>query len=418
MKKNWVNIELGKTAYYINGRAFKPSEWKNKGLPIIRIQNLNNSEAFFNYSDEEFENKYIVQNSDLLFAWSASLGAYIWRGNKAWLNQHIFKVECKPFVNKYYLYYILNKLIRDLYKKAHGSGMVHVTKKKFEKTLIPLAPLPEQRTIVAKLEQLFSKLDNSVENLKSAKNKLKIYRQAVLKKAFEGKLTNTNNLEWVKLDEVIETVEYGSSKKSDKKGLVPVLRMGNIQKGKINWSDLKYTSNIDEIEKYRLEKDDVLFNRTNSPELVGKSAIYKGEREAIFAGYLIRIRYDRNIINGDYLNYFLNSYVAKQYGNQVKTFGVNQSNINGAKLKKYPFPKVSLAEQFQIVLEIDYRMLIFDKLEESIDESLEKAEALRQSILKKAFEGELLSDEEIEDCKKEPDWEPAEKLLERIKKEE
>lgn len=101
----------------------------------------------------------------------------------------------------------------------------------------------------------------------------------------------------------------------------------------------------------------------------------------------------------------------------MKTFGVNQSNINGAKLKKYPFPKTSLVEQSQIVQEIEYRMLIFDKLDESIDQSLEKAEALRQSILKKAFEGELLSNEEIEDCKKEPDWEPADKLLERIKKE-
>src|SRR5690606_12981547 len=112
-----------------------------------------------------------------------------------------------------------------------------------------------------------------------------------------------------------------------------------------------------------------------------------GERPAIFAGYLIRVNHIQNLLLGDYLNYFLNSHPAKVYGNFVKTDGVNQSNINGQKLCNYPFPFCTIEEQHQIVQEIETRLSVCDKLTTSITESLEKAEALRQSILKKAFEG-------------------------------
>ncbi|MFW6209757.1 MAG: restriction endonuclease subunit S, partial [Spirochaetota bacterium] len=189
MHDGWIETELGNVASYINGRAFKPSEWEEAGLPIIRIQNLNRPEIKYNYSTGDFEDKFLVKNGDLLFAWSASLGAYIWKGEDAWLNQHIFKVLCEPIVRKMYLFYFLEKTTQELYARAHGSGMVHITKAKFLRTLIYVPPLPEQRAIVAKIEQLFSELDNGIENLKAAKEQLKVYRQAILKKAFEGELT-------------------------------------------------------------------------------------------------------------------------------------------------------------------------------------------------------------------------------------
>jgi type I restriction enzyme S subunit len=212
-------------------------------------------------------------------------------------------------------------------------------------------------------------------------------------------------------------VEYGSSAKSQIKGEIPVIRMGNMQNGIIDWNDLKFTSNKNEINQYLLKKGDVLFNRTNSPELVGKTVEYKGEKKAIFAGYLIRINQINTIVNSSYLNWFLNSHPAKVYGSYVKTDGVNQSNINGEKLSNYPIPICSLPEQHQIVREIETRLSVCDKVEQSIKESLEKAEALRQSILKKAFEGKLLTEQEIAQCKKEPDYEPASVLLEKIKAE-
>ena len=155
----WCMTKVGYVAEYTNGRAFKPEEWETEGLPIIRIQNLNDAQAGYNRSNEEFELKYRIQNGDLLFAWAASLGTYIWNGGNAWLNQHIFKVEPFSFIDKLFLFYVFHAMIADFYRNSHGSGMVHITKKQFEEILIQLPPLAEQRRIVAKIEELFAQLD-------------------------------------------------------------------------------------------------------------------------------------------------------------------------------------------------------------------------------------------------------------------
>ena len=109
LPKGWAIIKVGDAAIYINGRAFKPEEWNDKGLPIIRIQNLNDATAQYNYSCEIYEDKYLIHKGDLLFAWAASLGTYIWEGNDAWLNQHIFKVIPHTFINLKFLYYAFQK---------------------------------------------------------------------------------------------------------------------------------------------------------------------------------------------------------------------------------------------------------------------------------------------------------------------
>ncbi|EMJ97205.1 type I restriction modification DNA specificity domain protein [Leptospira sp. B5-022] len=122
--------------------------------------------------------------------------------------------------------------------------------------------------------------------------------------------------------------------------------MGNIQDGKIDWDNLVFTDNETEIQKYLLNKGNVLFNRTNTIDLVGKTAIYNGERPAIFAGYLIRIKVSDSLLNAEYLNYFLNTKPAKKHGRLVLSIAVGQANINGQKLKNYPIPlPPKLAEQ-------------------------------------------------------------------------
>ena len=410
---------LGTVAQYINGRAFKPDEWEEKGIPIIRIQNLNNTNGKYNYSSKTYEDKYLIQRGDLLFAWSASLGAHIWKGDSAWLNQHIFKVIPNIGVDRDYLYYYLLKVVAELYQKAHGTGMVHITKKPFMATPIPVPEYKKQKQIVKQIEESLSQLDSAVATLKKTKQQLEIYRQAVLKEAFSGELTKPwrdkhsnadatidyvqpsgtyklladfilydlpQGWKWVHIGDITKGTEYGTSQKSLKCGKVPVIRMGNLQNGIIDWADLSYSNDDNEIQRYQLKYGDVLFNRTNSPELVGKTAIYKAERKAIFAGYLIRINQIESI-NSDYLNYYLNSHTARAYGNKVKTDGVNQSNINGKKLCTYPFPICSRAEQDQVVYELKSRLSMCDYIEDTVNQSLQQAEALRQSILKQAFEG-------------------------------
>ena len=161
----WTISTVGEVAKYSNGRAFKPSEWQKEGLPIIRIQNLNDNDAQFNYTTATFEDRYKVKDGDLLFAWAASLGTYIWQGGDAWLNQHIFKVEPKAFMDKCFLYYSLINLIAEFYRQSHGSGMVHITKGKFENTPILIPPLAEQKRIVVAIENVFGQLDNITAEL-------------------------------------------------------------------------------------------------------------------------------------------------------------------------------------------------------------------------------------------------------------
>jgi type I restriction enzyme S subunit len=218
-----------------------------------------------------------------------------------------------------------------------------------------------------------------------------------------------NGWAWAHLGWCSMGPEYGTAAKSSETGAVPVVRMGNLQNGRIEWDDLVYTSDEHEIAQYSLRPGDVLFNRTNSPELVGKTSIYKGERPALFAGYLVRVNQIETIALGKYLTYFLGSPIAREHGNTVKTDGVNQSNINGTKLQEYPYPFCSVAEQAKIIQILDSKLEAADVMEAEIEAGLARANALRQSILRRAFSGQLVAQE--------PADEPASELLERIRAE-
>ena len=165
LPQGWCILTVGEVADYINGRAFKPSEWEKHGLPIIRIQNLNDGDASYNYSTAKFEDKYLIHNGDLLFAWAASLGTYIWQKDDAWLNQHIFKVIPKPFILRDFLYYSFINMIDDFYAESHGTGMVHITKGKFEKRPIYIPPIKEQQRIVDKIRLVLFSLDTITAEL-------------------------------------------------------------------------------------------------------------------------------------------------------------------------------------------------------------------------------------------------------------
>ena len=154
--------------------------------------------------------------------------------------------------------------------------------------------------------------------------------------------------------------EYGTAAKSSVAGLVPVIRMDNLQNGQIDWEDLVYSSDKAEIDQDVLRPGDVLFNRTNNPELVGETALYRDERPALFAGYLIRVNQIKAIVYSQYLNLFLNSHVARQHGNTIKTDAVNQS-MQWQKLQNYPFPYCSVLEQREIVRVLDEKLSLVEQ---------------------------------------------------------
>lgn len=286
--------------------------------------------------------------------------------------------------------------------------------------LFPIAPLNEQRRIVAKLDVVLDKVDACHQRLAKIPVILKRFRQTVLAAACSGRLTADWREEqghgegeelperWTitPLSEVCTDFQYGTSSKSKSSGDVSVLRMGNLQSGKIDWADLVYTSDKHEIKKYRLEPGDVLFNRTNSPELVGKTSIYLGERPAVFAGYLIRIK-NKPSLDSFYLNYCLNSNSAKEWCQQVKTDGVSQSNINAQKLAAFKIPFPPIEEQREIVHRVEALFTLADQLEARYLKAKGHIDRLTQSILAKAFRGELVPQDEND--------EPAAVLLERIR---
>lgn len=397
--KHWKVKTLGDVADYLNGRAFKPTEWEKNGLPIIRIQNLNNENAAYNYSTKEFEDKYKICYGDLLFAWSASLGAYIWRGKEAWLNQHIFKVVPKE-CDKNFLFFLLMKVTTELYSKSHGSGMVHITKKTFENTKILLPPLSEQKAIVEKIEEFFSELDKGIEELRTAQDQLKVYRQSLLKWAFEGKLTN-DNVEDGKLPKGWKTQILGAissmclgkmlDKRKNRGDLKPYLRNINVRWGRFEINDLQEMRFEEhEKERYEIKEGDLIICEGGEP---GRCAVWNNNKITMrIQKALHRVRMnDTN--SSKYLYYYM--LWASKNGTLEKYFtGTTIKHLTGKQLSKLVVPSPSLSEQQRIVEILEEKLSVCDQMEQTIAQSLQQAEFLRQSILKQAFEGKLVTVQE------------------------
>ena len=210
---------------------------------------------------------------------------------------------------------------------------------------------------------------------------------------------------WCKLEDLVCELKYGTSKKSSSVGKIAVLRMGNITNwGTIDYSDLVYSSNDEDIKQYSLKKNDLLFNRTNSSEWVGKTAIYKEERPAIYAGYLIRVR--PILISSDYLNYVMNSSYYSNWCYNVKTDAVNQSNINAQKLSQLMIPVPPLKEQERIIIEIAKWISLIDTIKNSKEKLQVIIKQAKSKILDLAIHGKLVPQD--------PNDEPASELLKLI----
>jgi len=181
LPKGWAIAQIIELCSLINGKAFKPSDWSESGLPIIRIQNLNNPNAPFNHFDGILPKKFNVKNGDLLFAWSGtpgtSFGAHIWHGGPALLNQHIFRIVFNEnYIDKGFFKYSLNNKLNEFIGNAQGGvGLRHITKTKFEQTSIPFPPLHEQKRIATKLDNLFENVDTCkihIDKIQKIRNKL------------------------------------------------------------------------------------------------------------------------------------------------------------------------------------------------------------------------------------------------------
>jgi len=456
---SWERVDLIEISEILNGFAFKSKFFnkKMKGFPILRIRDVGKDHTDAYYSRNDHDEKYIVKKGDLIVGMDGDFRSDFWKGPDALLNQRVCKISITTeFYSLNFLSHVLQGYLDEIHKNTSAVTVKHLSSRDMDKIPLPLPPFNEQVRIVGRVEELFSRLDAGVRSLQAAQTQLEQYRQTTLEQAYTGQLTQSwrkssitkqnssrNLLEkiedfreqnkikkprklpqldtselikipenwlWVQINDITSEIQYGTSKKANYNDTgIPVLRMGNIQNGKLDYTDLKYfdPSSTEALE-FLLTEGDILFNRTNSAELVGKTALYHDfYPTSIFASYLICVKIFKDFIMPEIISEFINSVIGKNYIAKVRSQQVGQANVNGTKLAAMPIPLIPYGEQEKILEILDTVNSNLINIQNEIDRSTKQADFLKQSILKKAFEGRLVPQD--------PEDEPASVLLERIK---
>lgn len=420
LPKRWATVPIGDICELINGRAFKPSEWSETGLPIVRIQNLNRATAAFNYFDGPLEDQFSVDDGDLLFAWSGtpgtSFGAHLWDGGPAVLNQHIFRMDFdRDLIDPVFLKHAVNETLDELIGQAHGGvGLRHVTKGTFQKTKISLPPTNEQRRIAAAIGAHQERAHIAETSIRAALAASEEYKEAVLRKAFEENPHNDGRRpDYVRLTELVdEGPTNGWSPKTGPDATGPLaLRLTATTSGYLRLDEAavkRVYERPSEDSRYWLKHGDLLVQRANSLEHLGAAAIFDGpEQTYIYPDLMMRLRLadpDRR----RYLWRYLNAATARRYvrENATGTAG-NMPKISGSTLRGLPIP-IPPGRDFRGVADfIDREFATIDAIRQIAGEALKALAQLQKAILAKAFRGELVQPL--------PSDESAEILLERIK---
>ena len=405
----WKWVYLGKITTIVGGGTPSsrcPEYYDDGGIPWITPADLSDyNEVYISHGRrnitqlglEKSSAKLMPENTVLLSS-RAPIGYVAIAANDICTNQGFKSFLPSIHFIPEYLYWFLKGNQSLLQQYASGTTFLELSSRRASEIKFPIAPLSEQRRLVARIESLFAKLDAAREKVQSVLDSHETRKAALLHDAFTGKLTarwqeehNLSYNEWhlVYIKDICHSLKYGTAKKSEASGRYVVIRMGNLFDGEILWDNLAYSNDSEDIEKYQLTPGDVLFNRTNSAALVGKTSIYRGDYPAIYAGYIIKLDYDRQAIDGEFLNYVMNSPCAKAYCNKVKTDGVNQSNINAKKIGAFQFKLPSLPEQQEIVRILDRLLAREQRARQAAEETLAAIDRMKQSILARAFRGEL-----------------------------
>ncbi len=341
--REWGVAALFDLAEYINGYPFKPSDWQSFGIPIIRIQNLTESSHLINYYNGELSSRYLIENGNLLLAWSASLGAHIWKGEKAYLNQHIFKVIPRKDVYKDYLYYRLLLTIESLKKQTHGSTMKHFVKSALKFVYISLPTLHEQTRIAYALSTIQNAIeiqDKILEALQNLKKSMmhKLFTEGIGHTEFKDTEIGRIPKDWgiKKIKDVSTYITDGTHKTPHyieySQFGIPFISTENIKPYSSEYDFSRYRRYIDEIsykdlsKRAKAEKGDLLISKCGT---IGRTQLIRNNLKiGIFVGLLL-IKINNNIINGEYLENLLNSdkfrkiMESKSTGSTRKTLAIN-----------------------------------------------------------------------------------------------
>ena len=479
LPRGWVNCLAGDVFIRIsNGASFEQFNEKI-GLPISRIETIWNETIDFTRvkyikeTDLSIIARYKLERGDILFSHINSdshLGkTAIFNSESRSLIHGINLLLLRPsklvvadFINYQFKYLRSGGVFVDIAQRAVNQSSIN--QQKLRKVEIKLPPVNEQKKIVSKIDELFSDLDTSIENLNSARAQLNVYRQSLLKCAFEGRLTkqwrteNKNKLKNV--EDILDNLRLSSANDAQlrikrarrNKELLPVdsgdtfdipedwrfeqlaivadiiggitkgkkygdqktvqlayLRVANVQDG---YLDLKLIKTIEslpsDLAKYRLVAGDILYTEGGDRDKLGRGTIWKDEiPNCIHQNHIFRARLRSTDFEPKYIAYYSRTRSAKDYFFKHGKQTTNLASINLTVLSNFPVPIPSPEEQREIVSLLEDYLSWCDRLDTELENSIEQSASLRQSILKYAFEGKLVQQD--------PNDEPASVLLSRLK---
>lgn len=471
--EHWERVDLSNVAIVQNGFAFKSELFTNSdGMPLIRIRDIDKGKTV-NFYSGTYSDDFVVKEGDFLIGMDGDFNAAIWQGSDGLLNQRVCRLI--PKTEKYsakFLFLCLQPYLNAINSETSSVTVKHLSSKTIGEIPLPLPPLPEQHRIVAKIEALFSELDNGIESLKTAREQLKIYRQALLKHAFSGKLTeqwraeNQDKLETAEaLLQRIQTEreqhyqqqlnEWEATGKEGRKPKTPktlppltaeelaelpelaegwaysyLSDLGDLGRGKskhrprndpclfggiypfVQTGEVKAANRI--IRQFSQTLNDIGLQQSKLwPEGTLCITIAANIAETAFLGFdgcfpdsVVGFSAFKKIIAPEYVDFFIQ---AARTRIEAYAPATAQKNINLETLENLVVPYCCSIEQKQILDILEERFSIIDQLDQTLTTALQQAEALRQSILKKAFSGQLVPQD--------PNDEPASVLLERIQSE-
>lgn len=409
LPQGWDRAPIGDLCDLINGKAFKPSDWSQAGLPIIRIQNLNKPDAEYNFCDFEVDEKFIVENGELLFAWSGtpgtSFGAHVWKGSKAVLNQHIFRVRFdEEAIDRDFFKRAINSTLGELIGKAHGGvGLAHVTKGKFEETAVPFPPYAEQRRIVAKLDTLTARLVRARTELDRVSMLAVRQRFAILEDVFRGAADHP----LARIEDICRVGTGSTPKRGERRyyenGTIPWVTSGAVNLGLIKEpTELITEAAIKETNCKLFPAGSILvalYGEGKTRGMVATLGIAAATNQALAVLHSFESR-----VYPEWARLFL---LARYEETRSAAAGGVQPNLNLGIVKSIALPVPPLSEQASAIAAIKAAFTRADRLEAEAARARKLIDRLEAAILAKAFRGELVPQD--------PDDEPASVLLERIR---
>ena len=360
------------------GYAFDSAKFTSgEGVPLVRIRDVvrGYSETF---TTEECGEDYFVNDGDMLIGMDGEFNIAHWKGGRAYLNQRVCKLIPGNEVDGLYLYYFMPKALKAIEDKTPFVTVKHLSAKELNKVVVPLPDMQVQQKIATKLQ----KTDELIALRKEQLAKLDQLIKARFIELFGTYPSNPKGWECGTIRDIVADVRYGSSRPAVEGGKYPYLRMNNITYG--GELDLSDTKCIDvpenELDKCTVRRGDVLFNRTNSKELVGKTCVYNRDEMMVLAGFVIRVRVTERVLP-EFLSAFLNTDFSKHMLLGMCKTAIGQANINAQEMQNIGLylPPIELQLQF-----VQFREQI-NKTKLTIQASLDKLEVMKKALMQEYF---------------------------------